>query len=142
MEQRKSSVAKPTAGDIKKIEEKKKYEYPKPDWATRGRNKDKASDEQDGNKGLLKAELENIFGKPKPKEAGSHRVKRRHSSEGIEESYRASIRKFADHRRSLIVKTKHRPTSNPVKQLLSREDLEHERIRLVKDMRTSFRTLQ
>ena len=37
----KSSVAKPTAGDIKKIEEKKKYEYPKPDWATRGRNKDK-----------------------------------------------------------------------------------------------------
>ena len=33
-----------------------------------------ASDEQDGNKGLLKAELENIFGKPKPKEAGSHRV--------------------------------------------------------------------
>ena len=27
----------------------------------------KASDEQDGNKGLLKAELENIFGKPKQK---------------------------------------------------------------------------
>ncbi|RMX42433.1 hypothetical protein pdam_00021730, partial [Pocillopora damicornis] len=153
----KCSVTKPTAGDIKKIEEKKKYEYPKPDWATRGSNKDKvgyfffklksvcmqASDEQDGSKGLLKAELENIFGKPKPKEAGSHRVvKRRHSSEGIEESYRASIRKFADHRRSLIVKTKHRPTSNPVKQLLSREDLEYERIRLVKDMRPSFRALQ
>ena len=33
-----------------------------------------ASDEQDGSKGLLKAELENIFGKPKPKETGSYRV--------------------------------------------------------------------
>ena len=33
-----------------------------------------ASDEQVGNRGLLKAELENIFGKPKPKEGGSHRV--------------------------------------------------------------------
>ena len=33
-----------------------------------------ASDEQDGNKGPLKAEMENIFVKPKPKVVGSHRV--------------------------------------------------------------------
>ena len=32
------------------------------------------SDEQGGNRGLLKPELENIFGKPEPKMAGSHRV--------------------------------------------------------------------
>ena len=32
-----------------------------------------ASDEQGGNRGLLKAELENVFGKPQPKVAGSHR---------------------------------------------------------------------
>ena len=31
------------------------------------------SDEQSGNRGLLKAELENVFGKPQPKVAGSHR---------------------------------------------------------------------
>ena len=31
-----------------------------------------ASDEQGGNRGLLKAELENVFGKPQPKVAGSH----------------------------------------------------------------------
>ena len=34
-----------------------------------------ASDEQDGNKGLLKAELESIFGKPKPIVVGSHQLK-------------------------------------------------------------------
>ncbi|XP_022801457.1 uncharacterized protein LOC111339132 [Stylophora pistillata] len=118
----KSSISKPSAGDIKKLAEKKKYEYPTPEWATPGRNKDKASDEQDGNKGLLKAELESIFGKPKP----IVKQKRPHSSQDIEESYRASIRKFADHRRNLKVKTKHRPTSNPVRQLLSREDVRSE----------------
>ena len=32
-----------------------------------------ASDEQGGNRGLLKAELENVFGKPQPKVAGSRR---------------------------------------------------------------------
>ncbi|KAJ7370966.1 hypothetical protein OS493_028579 [Desmophyllum pertusum] len=64
----KPPVAKPRAEDIKKVEEKKKYDYPTPEWAhSRVRGKDKASDEQDGNKGLLKAELENIFGKPKQK---------------------------------------------------------------------------
>ena len=31
-----------------------------------------ASDEQGGNRGLLKAELENVFGKPQLKVAGSH----------------------------------------------------------------------
>ena len=31
-----------------------------------------ASDEQGGNRDLLKAELENVFGKPQPKVAGSH----------------------------------------------------------------------
>ena len=31
-----------------------------------------ASDEQGGNRGLLKAELENVFGKPQPKVADSH----------------------------------------------------------------------
>ena len=31
-----------------------------------------ASDEQGGNRGLLKAELKNVFGKPQPKVAGSH----------------------------------------------------------------------
>jgi len=34
-------VAKPSAEDLKKFEEKKKYTYPTPDWATRGRGKDK-----------------------------------------------------------------------------------------------------
>ena len=34
-------VAKPSAKDIKKIEEKKKYGYPTPEWASRGRGKDK-----------------------------------------------------------------------------------------------------
>ena len=33
-----------------------------------------ASDKPDGNQGLPKAELENIFEKPQPKVAGSHRV--------------------------------------------------------------------
>ncbi|KAL9955533.1 hypothetical protein ACROYT_G036869 [Oculina patagonica] len=116
----KSPVAKPSTGDLKKVEEKKKYDYPTPDWATRVRSKDKASDEQDGKKSLLKAELENMFGKPKPK------VKRRHSSEDMAESYRANIRKFADHRLSVRMKTKHRPSSNPVRQLLSRDDIRSE----------------
>lgn len=35
-------------------------------------------------------------------------------------------RKFADHRLSLRVKTKHRPTCNPVKQLMSRKDIRSE----------------
>ena len=35
-------------------------------------------------------------------------------------------RKFADHRLSLRVKTKHRPTSNPIKKLMSRDDIRSE----------------
>lgn len=35
-------------------------------------------------------------------------------------------RKFADHRRSLKVKTKHRPSSNPIRQLLARQDIRSE----------------
>lgn len=37
----KGSVAKPGAEDLKKVEEKKKYGYPTPEWATRVRGKDK-----------------------------------------------------------------------------------------------------
>jgi len=37
----KRSVAKPSAEDLKKVEEKKKYGYPTPEWATRVRGKDK-----------------------------------------------------------------------------------------------------
>ena len=35
-------------------------------------------------------------------------------------------RKFADHRLSLRVKTRHRPTSNPIKKLMSRDDIRSE----------------
>lgn len=35
-------------------------------------------------------------------------------------------RKFADHRLSLRLKTKHRPTSNPIKKLMSRDDIRSE----------------
>lgn len=36
-------VAKRNVKEIKKIEEKKKYGYPTPEWASRGRNKQKVS---------------------------------------------------------------------------------------------------
>ena len=35
-------------------------------------------------------------------------------------------RKFADHRLSLRLKTRHRPTSNPIKKLMSRDDIRSE----------------
>ncbi|CAH3183666.1 unnamed protein product, partial [Porites evermanni] len=104
-----SPVVKPSAKDIRNIEEKKKYGYPTPEWTSRVRSKHKvrwtlfssaealtekfkhkihkAVEEENGKKSLLKAELENVLGKPKDRV-----VKRRHSSDDMSESYLAGIR--------------------------------------------------